>query len=60
VYLSANESGVVLWRRLAEGTTRDALVDELARTFGIASEQAATDVDSFLRDLEARDLLERD
>jgi hypothetical protein len=60
VYLSANESGVLLWRRLAEGTTREVLVDELARTFGLETERAAADVDSFLGALEARNLLERE
>jgi hypothetical protein len=60
VYLSANESGVLLWRRLAEGTTREVLVDELARTYGLETEQAAADVDSFLGALETRNLLERE
>jgi hypothetical protein len=58
VYLSANESGAVLWEALAGGTTRDALVDALVDRFGIDNEQAARDVDTFLAELERRNLLE--
>ena len=59
VYLSANESGALLWRALAAGTTREALSDALAGRFGIDREQAGRDVDVFLAELERRDLLER-
>jgi hypothetical protein len=33
------------------------LIDRLVERFGISSEQAATDVDAFLKSLEARRLL---
>lgn len=59
-YLSTNETGVRLWRRLAEGTTTEQLVDELVSAFGIEPERAAADVRSFLDELEARNLLERE
>jgi Coenzyme PQQ synthesis protein D (PqqD) len=59
-YISTNESGLLLWRRLAEGTTREQLVDELMSAFGIESERAADDVGRFLDELDARNLLERD
>jgi hypothetical protein len=58
-YLAANASGTLLWQALAEGTTRDQLVDQLVGRFGIDQARAAEDVDSFLRALEAQDLLER-
>jgi hypothetical protein len=58
-YLSTNESGVRLWRRLAEGATTEQLVDELVAAFGIDRERATADVRSFLEPLEARNLLER-
>jgi Coenzyme PQQ synthesis protein D (PqqD) len=59
-YLSTNESGVRLWRRLAEGATTEELVDELVNAFGIDRKQARADVRDFLDALEARDLLVRE
>ena len=56
-YLSANPTGALLWQMLAAGTTRQDLIDRLVERFGISSEQAATDVDAFLKSLEARRLL---
>ena len=56
-YLSANPTGALLWQMLADGTTREALVDRLVERFGISSEQAGTDIDAFLQELEARRLL---
>jgi hypothetical protein len=58
-YVSTNESGVLLWRRLAEGTTREQLVEELVSAFGIDRERASEDVGRFLDELDARNLLER-
>jgi hypothetical protein len=57
-YVSANASGTVLWEALAEGTTRDALVDRLVEKFGIDRDQAGADVDEFVADLRARGLLQ--
>jgi hypothetical protein len=59
-YLSTNESGVRLWRRLAEGATSEELVDELMGAFGIDRKQATADVRDFLDALEARELLVRE
>lgn len=59
-YLSTNESGVRLWRRLAEGATSEELVDELMGAFGIDRKQATADVCDFLDALEARELLVRE
>lgn len=56
-YLSANESAKLLWRQLAEGTTRQQLVERLVTTFGIDEARAGKDVESFLSDLAARELL---
>jgi hypothetical protein len=44
---------------LAGGTTHAQLVDCLVRNFGISADQAAGDVDAFVRDLEARELLNK-
>ena len=57
-YVAANTAGAVLWRALADGSTRDRLADELVRTYGIAPERAAADVDGFLAQLAAQGLLE--
>ena len=57
-YFGTNSSGTVLWRRLAEGTTRAELVSELMTTFGLERAHAQTDVDAFLDDLRGRGLLE--
>jgi hypothetical protein len=59
VYLTANESGALLWQALAAGASREALVDRLVATFGIDPGQAGRDVDAFLAELERRSLLER-
>ena len=58
IYMSANESGAFLWQQLADGTTREQLVARLAETFGIDAQAAAADVDDFLSQLDARELLE--
>ena len=60
MYLAVNPSATVLWRQLAEGTTRERLVQELVENFGIGAEQAAADVDAFLDDCSAREFIEDD
>lgn len=58
VYLTLNTSGAVLWDVLAEGATREELVQRLVADFGIDEQRAATDVDDFLRRCAAERLLE--
>lgn len=60
IYLTTNESGVRLWRRLADGATTDELVDELVEAFSIERERAAADVRSYVDALDARNLLVRE
>jgi hypothetical protein len=60
IYLTTNESGVRLWRRLADGATTDELVNELVEAFGIERELAAADVQSYVDALDARNLLVRE
>ena len=57
-YLTANDSGAILWSALADGTTKDELADRLVETYGIDPDTAAADVESFLRELRERGLLE--
>jgi len=56
-YLGTNASGTLLWKRLAEGTTRAALIEDLRTTFGLEPSHAEVDVDAFLDDLRGRGLL---
>jgi Coenzyme PQQ synthesis protein D (PqqD) len=56
-YLGVNESGAVLWPLLAEGATVTELTRALAERFSLDSEQARSDVDSFLSWLQAEQLL---
>lgn len=58
VYLALNRSASVLWPLIAEGTSRDRLVDRLAGEFALERTASERDVDAFVRDLEAQDLLE--
>jgi Coenzyme PQQ synthesis protein D (PqqD) len=59
VYLNANPSAGVLWRLLAEGTTREALVAGLLDEFDVDEPTAGRDVDAFVEELSERGLLER-
>jgi hypothetical protein len=57
-YLTANDSGALLWSALAAGTTRDELTSNLVATYGIDADTAAADVERFLTDLRERGLLD--
>jgi len=56
-YLSVNNSGVVLWRLLARGTTRDELIDALVDAYGIDAGSAAADADRFVGEMRTAALL---
>lgn len=56
-YLSLNREGVVLWRVLASGATREELAEELVRTFEVPPRRAATDVEAFVARLAELGLL---
>jgi hypothetical protein len=57
-YLTANDSGSLLWAALAAGTTREALAGNLVDAYGIDADTAAADVELFLNDLRERGLLD--
>jgi hypothetical protein len=57
-YVSTNATGSLLWKRLAEGTSREALIELLVSEFGIDAGAAAADVDAFLAELAANGFLE--
>ena len=56
-YLAANPAATLLWQALERGSTRDALVAELTAEFAIDAETAGADVDAFIADCRARELL---
>lgn len=58
-YLTANETGTVLWEALARGATRTDLVVALCETYGIDTARAGADVDAYIEELAARGLLEQ-
>jgi hypothetical protein len=57
-YFSVNQSGTLLWRRLADGTTREGLVDALRDKYALEPEAAQRDVERFLEAVSACGLLE--
>jgi hypothetical protein len=56
-YLAASGSGVLLWRKLETGATRDELVAALVGEYGIDEARAGEDVDAFVADLAKQGLL---
>jgi hypothetical protein len=56
-YLSVNDSGVVLWRLLARGATRDELIGALVDAYGIDASSAAADTDRFVGEMRSAALL---
>lgn len=57
-YFAVNRSGMVLWRRLADGATMEDLTTDLVDAFDIPEEQAEADVASFLEFCRQRGLIE--
>ena len=57
-YVASNAAGAMLWRELAGGTTRERLVAGLVDAYGIDRARGEADVDRFLAELAAQDLLE--
>lgn len=57
-YLTANASGAVLMEELRQDRTSEQLVTSLVDSFSISVTQAESDVESFIRALDASGLLE--
>lgn len=55
--LVLNATGEFLCRNLREETDREHLIAQLAQAYAVTPEQAATDVDAFLAELDACHLL---
>jgi hypothetical protein len=59
VYMAVNHTGAVLWPALAEGATREELVERLIQAYEVDRGAAEADVSTFVTLLEEQDLLER-
>jgi hypothetical protein len=57
VYLGANDTGALLWEKLASGSTIEELSRCLVEAYGIAPEGADADVRAFLSAMAAHGLL---
>lgn len=51
--LTLNETGALLWQALEQGGGREELADALTKEYAVTRGEALTDVDSFLKKLEA-------
>jgi hypothetical protein len=56
-YFSTTGSGALLWRSLADGSSREQLIELLVGAYDVDEQRAAADVDAFLASLSARGLL---
>ena len=56
-YLATDASGALLWKSLADGTSREALVELLVADYDVDEAHARADVDAFLDSLAAQGLL---
>lgn len=57
-YVGVNRSGSALWPALADGATRQELIERLRQVYGASEEQAGMDVDMFLGSCRGRGFLE--
>ena len=46
--ITLNESGLLLWKRLEQGATREELIALLTEEYEVGEEIASADVDKFL------------
>lgn len=58
-YLVMNPTGTLLLPALAEGATREALLEKIVSAFEVDPDRATSDLDSFLSDLAGRGLLDQ-
>jgi hypothetical protein len=58
MYLAVNSTGAALWQALVSGADREELLARLLERFSVSRDQGAADLDAFLAELAAHDLLE--
>ncbi len=56
--IKLNESGKFIWDKLAEGATKEEIVDALLAEYDVSRETAENDVDKFIAELEGANILE--
>jgi len=56
-YLSINQSGIVLWEMLVDGSTPVRMTERLVSDYGVDEDRARTDVEAFVGMLTERRLL---
>lgn len=56
--MTLNNSGVMLWKTLEQGATRDELVDVLTKEYDVSNEEAGKDVDEFIAALQQTGCIE--
>ena len=56
-YFTVRGSGTAIIERLVDGSTKEALVDELTSRFEVDQETAEADVESFLKELADKNML---
>lgn len=58
IYYGLDPVGARVWQLLAEGTTIDGIVEALAEEYDAARATLQADLETLLRDLEAKELVE--
>ena len=56
-YVASNAAGALLWSELAKGATSERLADVLVEAYGIDPARSAADVERFLAELSARNMI---
>ena len=56
--LTLNESGVMLWRRLENGASRDELIEALLGEYEVSRDEATKDVEDFIGRLNSAGCIE--
>jgi hypothetical protein len=57
VIYELNATGMTVWSLLADGLSRDAIIDRVSSEFDVSPDQAALEVDALVDDLHGRGLL---
>lgn len=56
--INLNESGAFLWKKLAEGISKEDLLKALLDEYDVPEEIAVRDIDNFITKLKGSDILE--
>lgn len=59
VYFSLNEAGTLVWNRILEGDDRDGIIAQVLNSYHVTTQDAASDVDGLLVELQRQGLVER-